>query len=267
MYGPGCLSLRSLAATASADGVCEVSDVALLKRLRGAKDWLSALCRDVLARGAGVAEAPSVSARPIRIVDSSRLAGPGKRAWRLHLSFDPLAGRIADARITGLDQGERLDRLPPQVGAIYLADRGYPQPDGLRRLVEAGADALVRLTWNSLSLRDEKDRALDWPAIFAASHAKGGVDMPVTVRKSRGKFAPLPMRMVVTAQASRTPPPRPRARERQQQGPAKARQSPHAGSRRPSHSDHVLARRRLSHRIAWRRCIVCAGRSNSLSSA
>lgn len=198
MYGPGGLSLRSLAATAAADGLCELSDVALLKRLRGAKDWLAALCGEVLSRGASALDVASGSARLLRIVDSSRLEGPGGRAWRLHLAFDPVAGRIADARISGLDQGERLDRLPPQAGAIYLADRGYPQPDGLRRLVEAGADAVVRLTWNSLRLRDAQDRPLDWSAIFAEAHAEGGVDMKVTVHKPRGKFAPLPMRMVVT---------------------------------------------------------------------
>src|SRR5947209_13188223 len=120
MYGPGGQSLRSLAATAGADGLCQVSDVALLKRLRRAKDWLAALCREVLCRNVGVADAPCASTRPIRIVDSSRLEGPGSRAFRLHLAFDPLAGCIADACLTGLDQGERLDRLPPQAGAIYL---------------------------------------------------------------------------------------------------------------------------------------------------
>jgi hypothetical protein len=197
MYGPGGLSLRSLAATAAGDGICQVSDVALLKRLRGAKDWLSALCRDVLARGAPGASASSASTRPIRIVDSSRLQGVGARTWRLHMAFDPLAGRVSDARITGLDQGDRLDRLPPQAGAIYLADRGYPQPLGLRRVIEAGADVLVRLTWNSLRLRDEDNRPLDWSALFAASRVEGRVDMKVAVHKPRGKFAPLQMRMVV----------------------------------------------------------------------
>jgi hypothetical protein len=200
MYGPGGLSLRSLAATAACDGVCQVSDVALLKRLRGAKDWLSALCRDVLARGAGatsVSSASSASIRPIRVVDSSRLEGPGERTWRLHMAFDPVAGRVSDACITGLDQGERLDRLPPQAGAIYLADRGYPQPSGLRRVIEAGADVLVRLTWNSLRLRDEDNRALNWSALFAAARVEGGVDMKVAVHKPRGKFAPLPMRMII----------------------------------------------------------------------
>jgi hypothetical protein len=197
MYGPGGVPLRSLAAMAGADGLGELSDVAVLKRIRGAKDWLSALCRNLFSRGVDETPAPDALTRSIRIVDSSRLEGPGGRAWRLHLAFDPVAGRVADARITPLDQGERLDRLPPQQGAIYLADRGYPQPDGLRRLREAGADALVRLTWNSLRLHDEENRPLDWAAIFATAHVEGGVDMKVSVHKARGRFTPLPMRMVV----------------------------------------------------------------------
>lgn len=199
MYGPGGLSLRSLAASASADGVCEVSDVALLKRLSGASGWLSALCADVLASGreAGETGVPHSATRPIRIVDASRLEGPGGRAFRLHLAFDPAAGRVTDARITGLDQGERLDRTPPEAGAIYLADRGYPQPDGLRRLREAGADVLVRATWNSLRLCDEQNQPIDWPDVFSKARARGGVDMTVNVHKARGPFAPLPMRLVL----------------------------------------------------------------------
>ena len=203
MYGPGGLSLRSLAATANADGLCQLSDVALLKRLRKAASWLSGLCRHVLAGGAEGEDAtedatgPSAPRRPIRIIDGSRLEGPGERAWRLHMAYDPRRHRIADASITRLDQGERLDRLPPEAGAIYLADRGYPQPDGLRRLREANADVLVRLTWNSLCLRDEEGRPLDWRTLFAQAHAHGERDVKVTVHKPRGKFPPLPMRLVL----------------------------------------------------------------------
>ncbi len=42
-YGPGGMSLRSAAAWAAMNDVASLSDVALLKRLRGAADWLGGI--------------------------------------------------------------------------------------------------------------------------------------------------------------------------------------------------------------------------------
>jgi hypothetical protein len=78
LYGPGGHSLRSVAAMASAAGLADVSDVAVLDRLKRAADWLQSLCRERLAR---VAQEIGVepTERPIRIVDGTRLEGPGDR--------------------------------------------------------------------------------------------------------------------------------------------------------------------------------------------
>src|SRR5215472_14195808 len=84
MYGPGGYSLRALAAMAAADDVADVSDVAVLERLKRTADWLQSLCEEAVGRAAEAIGAAG-SQRPIRIVDSSRLEGPGERVWRLHL--------------------------------------------------------------------------------------------------------------------------------------------------------------------------------------
>lgn len=89
MYGPGGLSLRSLAASASADGVCEASDVALLKRLSGASGWLSALCADVLASGREAGETGVPTPRRGQSASSTpagskvRAVGPFACIWLL----------------------------------------------------------------------------------------------------------------------------------------------------------------------------------------
>src|SRR5208282_485279 len=153
MYGPGGYSLRSLAAAASARGLADVSDVAILDRLKRSADWLQSLCEERLAHAAKAIGAQSLG-RPIRIVDGSRIEGPGDRAWRLHLCYDPALARIVEAAITTTKEGERLDRLAVTSGEIRLGDRGYPQPDGIKNTLGAGADVLVRVTWNSLKLTD-----------------------------------------------------------------------------------------------------------------
>src|SRR5436190_10870147 len=45
LYGPGGHSLRSVAALAAAAGMADVSDVAVLDRLKAAADWLEHLCK------------------------------------------------------------------------------------------------------------------------------------------------------------------------------------------------------------------------------
>src|SRR5262245_28719168 len=81
MYGPGGHSLRSLAAVAAVQDIADVTDVALLKRFKKCADWLKSLCEQRLGRLPALAAARG-SERPIRIVDGSRLEGPGESVWR-----------------------------------------------------------------------------------------------------------------------------------------------------------------------------------------
>jgi Transposase DDE domain len=196
MYGPGGQSLRLAAALAEAEGLAELSDVALQNRLKKAADWLEALCQDYLHEVAAEL-APEQTGDVLRLIDASVISGPGGKAWRLHLCYAPGKARIVQACLTSMQNGERLDRVPIQAGELRAGDRGYPQPDGLRETRDAGADVLVRLTWNSLHLLDSTHRPLDWQRVFRRAQRDGTLDMPVLVSKSRGRFTPLPLRLVM----------------------------------------------------------------------
>jgi len=195
-YGPGGHSLRSSAATAATLGIADVSDVAILGRVRQSANWLKHLCEELLKLS--IPATPLDAGRPIRIVDGSRLEGPGDRVWRLHLAYDVASGCLADAKITTTKDGERLDRLAIVPGEIRLADRGYPQPAGIANTLAAQADLVVRLTWNSLQLADSEDKPLDWLDVFREASRKGILDISVRVHKARGKFEPIPLRLIVT---------------------------------------------------------------------
>lgn len=195
IYGPGGHSLRAVAAMAAAVGLAEVSDVAVLDRLKRAADWLQSLCKERLARVAKEIGVKPME-RPIRLVDGSRLEGPGDRVWRLHLCFDAGLARIVDAVITTTKEGERLDRLAVTPGEIRLGDRGFPQPDGIRNTLAAGADVLVRLTWNSLQMTAD-GKPIDWLKLFKRASEQSSLDMPVRVHKAHSRFEPLDMRLVI----------------------------------------------------------------------
>lgn len=164
MYGPGSLSLRAAAAIAAQADISDISDVALLNRIRGSADWLEAPCVALLNRAAAPRLSPAASqegSRPVSLIDASLIDAPGRASnYRLHLRWDGRGQRVAAAQFTTTKTGERLHLLPPEAGTLVIADRGYPQPMGL-------SNVLVRITWTSLCLTASDGQSLDWVDLCA----------------------------------------------------------------------------------------------------
>ena len=96
--GEGC-GLRETAARAALAGIAQVSDVALLKRLRSCGPWFEWLAQEL--RQAQPAEAAQglLAGRQLRVVDGSivREPGPTGSQWRLHYAIGLLATRTTGA--------------------------------------------------------------------------------------------------------------------------------------------------------------------------
>src|SRR3954469_16882318 len=111
------LSLRGTAAWATAAGVADLSDVALLYRLQNAEGWLEGILAALLAARV---ETPAGLRRPVEIVDATNLTPTGGRhgtAWRVHARVDPAAGRFAEFRLTEGTAPESLARFSPRGNA------------------------------------------------------------------------------------------------------------------------------------------------------
>jgi hypothetical protein len=202
--GPGGLSLRTAAAWAGASGLADLSDTAVMNRLRGAADWLGEIA-GALLRGAAAASAPAgpLPGRRLRIADSSMISGPGGRSkWRLHAAYDPVAGRFTDLGLTDERGAEGFGRTPWQAGEVALGDRGYARPPALRQLLAGGADFIVRTGWTRLRLLDAAGAPLAWEPIFDAlapgevAERAVAVDFSGQGGRSRGE-AVFPARLVV----------------------------------------------------------------------
>jgi hypothetical protein len=161
-YGPCGMSLRTVAAWAETIGLGELSDVAALKRLRASAGWLQEVAGSLLARRLRCPAAASTG-RVIRLVDSTTISQPGsdRADWRLHYSYDPKSGRAVDCQLTTAREGEHLRRVAVTAGDIWLGDRGYAKGEGLHHVVQGGADFVVRVSWNSLALRDAQGKPFD----------------------------------------------------------------------------------------------------------
>src|ERR687893_1433316 len=157
-YGPGGLSLRTAAAWAGVSGLADLSDTAVMNRLRKAAGWLGEIAGALLRRAAAAPPTPGpLPGRRLRIADGSMITGPGgKPKWRLHATYGPVAGRFTDLGLTDERGAESFDRTDWQPGDVALGDRCYARPPALRRMLAAGADFIVRTRWARLRPLDAK---------------------------------------------------------------------------------------------------------------
>lgn len=184
-YGPCGLSLRGAAAWAGLNGVGSLSDVAVLKRLRGAGDWLEHIV-DVLLSDVALPEFPR--GRRLRLVDGTCVCQPGSKGtdWRIHACYDPDAGRFNHLEITDAHGAESLLRGPVAPGDIHVADRGYAQAKGLHRIKADGGDFLVRTGWSKLKICQADGSALDLFGVLPEAELGNPLDRQVLIRDGDG---------------------------------------------------------------------------------
>jgi len=149
-------SLRETVVRAKASGVAEVSDVALMKRLRKSEEWLRSLCVSLLQEnGADLAE--SENGINLRAFDATVVTEPGKTGsqWRIHYSLRIPSLKCDFFKISptvGEGNGESFKRFPVKENDFILADRGYCSPAGVAYVTKARAHLLLRLNTGALPL-------------------------------------------------------------------------------------------------------------------
>lgn len=193
------LSLRATAAWAQAQGVADVSDVALLKRLRKASSWMGQLLAAKLAERVEGLEPQPLSYR-LRIVDATTASIPGSQGtdYRVHLGFDLGSFQVDRIEVTGAQGGESYSRLGIEAGDLILGDRGYCHRRGLAAVRQAGADFLVRINWQNLPLEDSQHQRLDLVELLEQVKGSEAVEFEVaTVADPSQALPSLPARLVV----------------------------------------------------------------------
>jgi hypothetical protein len=145
------LSLRQTVVRAREQSMADISDVALLKRLRASEPWLRSLTAQMTdLDDTGILQRVSPQRR-LRVVDATTVEEQGGAGtdWRVHYTL-----RLPDLscdffELTDEHGGETYKRIPVEAGDLLLADRGYSNAAGVATVRRAGGDVLVR--WNSFS--------------------------------------------------------------------------------------------------------------------
>jgi hypothetical protein len=165
MLHVGCgYSLRETAVRARESGLADLSDVALLKRLRKCEQWLYALAVG-LWQQRGLAQLRP-GQRIMRLIDATTVKEPGQTGslWRIHYSLQVPSLRCDFFKVTantGEGTGEGLWQIPVQRGEYLIADRGYSNNVGMAPVAKVGAYLTVRLNQGSVLLQDGSGRRLE----------------------------------------------------------------------------------------------------------
>ena len=158
-------SLRETVVRARRANLADLSDVALLKRLRKSRDWLQALCIELL-REQGWATGASAPGGEVRALDGTTVQEPGRTGslWRVHYSLR-LPSLTCDffqlTRTKGEGTGESLTQFPIAAGDKVLAERGYSTGRGIRHVTDAGGQVTVRVNHGALRWEDRVGERLD----------------------------------------------------------------------------------------------------------
>ena len=195
-YCLGERGLRLTTAWAASIGLVDISNVALLQRLRNCGDWLGLLIGQALAQAAPAASRK----RLIRIIDATSVPQAGSAAkrenklWRIHCAFDLPRERFGHLELTDEREGERLDRIPVIKGEIRLGDAAHLQPDRMAHVLDQGGDFLVRGGWRNARWLDARGGQINIISVLRKARDCGLVDQPIWLGRHGG--VPLAVRLV-----------------------------------------------------------------------
>ena len=171
-------SLRETVVRARKANLADLSDVALLKRLRKSADWLRALCI-ALFREQGIAMSADGGFQ-VRAFDATTVKEPGRTGslWRLHYSVRLPSLACDFFKLTaseGPGVGETFAHFPIAEGDYVLADRGYSTAAGLDHVVSSGGHVTVRVNTGSLPFRTADGAPFDLLAQVTTLKRAGAV--------------------------------------------------------------------------------------------
>ena len=190
-------SLRLVGAWCAIVGLGDLSDVAVLKRLRGCQKWLEAILFAVIQKRVKLLfQRPGVR---LRIMDGTAISQPGSTGtdWRVHLSLDLENHCLDGIELTDAHTGETFVHCSTRPGDIRLGDRGYAFPSSMGPVLASEGWLVVRINWQNLRLEDKEGRRVDLIAwLHQMRPAEYLVEHEVFLSTPQGYF---PLRLIIAA--------------------------------------------------------------------
>lgn len=182
---------RTVAGWAALHGIAQLSGEAVGLRVRQTRAWLSA----EVGRLLHLRRERWVGRRVrVRLVDATTIREPGPQGteWRAHAMIDLETGALCGLELTDKHGAESLVRQPLEPGEIAVADRAHGRRTDFGRLLQHGADLVVRIGWKNLPLETPDGERLDLPDWLTTLPATP-TERPVVVQTPTGAY---PLRLI-----------------------------------------------------------------------
>ena len=181
----GC-SLRETAVRASRGGVAQVSDVAIMDRLRQSAEWFRWMSLELMKTW-GIREPQGFFGlnRRVRVVDGTRVKEPGPTGslWCIHYAIGLPSLRCEELSVHDVHgNGETFTRFSVKPGDLFLGDRVYGVRPGIFHVVRGGGDVLVRFAMSNLPLLTRDGQKFDLLRRLRSLRGTRIGDWPVSIR-------------------------------------------------------------------------------------
>lgn len=188
-------SLRQTAAMAQVMGWQKISDVGILKRLRGCPEFLRRVISAVLARRLESLPRPALR---VCLVDATTVSRPGSGGtdWRLHLVYDLFALQLREIHVTDNSEGETLKRLAIRGDEVYVGDRAYGTTPGVLHVLQQEGQFIVRASLLQIRLRTPRGGSLDLLPWLANIPDAQAAECPVAIDDGGAERIRWPLRVV-----------------------------------------------------------------------
>ena len=159
----GNISLRSTSAVVRKAKIVDVSDVAILKRLKKSSAWFT-WCTNELLHRQNILRPQSceMGEYNLRFVDATIVDEPGATGsrWRLHYSLNCETFAPDEIISGGQKRGEGLHNFEIQANDLMIGDRAYGTRRGIKHVSESGGFVLTRFSPHNLPLVTEQGNPL-----------------------------------------------------------------------------------------------------------
>lgn len=189
----GC-SMRETVVRAREAELVDISDVALLKRLKSSSEWLRWLSVHLAEQVHLPVQKPHwLQDFNVRLVDASVITEPGSTGsdWRLHYSIQLFGLSCDHFQITDQKVGESFRNYPVARGDLLIGDRGYGRIAGMNYVAEHGGDFLVRLSNKAFKVMKDEHEEFNLLDHFRALEYGEIGDFDVFYRVSKDQLKPI----------------------------------------------------------------------------